>query len=400
MLDLLSLVGSGGANRAMEAELKRLSPRALGRFSEKPQRMTPQVLRYPYDADLAWLAGRYLRTPSRVLRDFAESTAERLEPLYDDFLAQLTAHPGFADLGGRSFSVEARDRDDFPASTLQVRGTAKNAIIEASTALGRPMRLDPESPELSFRVWAGSRSDDRYILSLDLAGRSLHERGYRIEAGEAPLRETVAAQLLMLARWDSRSEMLFDPLAGSGTLAIEGALMAHGAPLWMRAGDPDLDRIPGLAEKGAGKRLFPGAKPQVIASDHASEMVAIMDRNVKRAGVQNDVFLLNKDFRELTPHELKQRLTREAPPSWSRPFTLEKGLIVANPPYGERLSEDPEPLYRELGSWFRHFGPGWRAAFIVGHDGFEAAFGMPARVKKPLNNGPIKAWFLLYDRKA
>lgn len=397
MLDALTLIGSGGANRAMEAELKRLSPRALDRFADKPARLSPQVLRYPYSDDLAWLAVRYLRTPSRALRDFAESEAEFLEPLYQDILAQLLDNPAFAALGGRRFTVEAKDRESFPASPLQVRGTVKNAILAASERLGAPMRLDPDTPELHFRVWSLSPEDPRYIVSLDLAGRSLHQRGYRVERVEAPLRETVAAQMLMLARWDSRQELLFDPMCGSGTLPIEAALMAHGAPLWLKDHTPDAARLPGLAERGAGKRLYEGAAPVVVGCDIDREAVQLAQRNVQRAGVGKDVLLLQDDFQALDPRSLGQRLKRNAPAGWRFPLPLDRGLVIANPPYGERLSEDPRPLYERLGRLVRSLGRGWRAAFIVAHEDFEVAFGAPARVKKPLNNGPLRGYFLLYD---
>ena len=268
------------------------------------------------------------------------------------------------------------------------------------------------------------RHDDVITLSVDLGGQALHQRGYRDGGGGvAPLRENLAAVLVMLARFDARREILLDPMAGSGTIAIEAALMGRGEPLWPAAPEPPGPgqpsgprsvrrpaalRLPAFAGRAPLTRpLFGDTRPRVVASDIDTRQVALARRNVAAAGVEEAVRVLHGDVRQLTLERVMRAVAVDAgargdagagaggAEAGAEPPTT--GVILANPPYGARLSHiDPVALYRDLGAWCRQFA-GWRAAFLVANREFEGAFGGRPRVVKPLRNGNQPAAFYLYD---
>src|SRR5947207_5598459 len=132
MTDELRLTGSGGANRVMEAELKRLVLRSPFQVQlEKPKREGEGTLLYPFDARVAWVAACHHRTSSRISWDLCSSDAVRLEPLFADLLPALSSDDRLPGGERLTFSVEVGSASDFEASPLQLRGVVKNAIVEA-----------------------------------------------------------------------------------------------------------------------------------------------------------------------------------------------------------------------------------------------------------------------------
>jgi 23S rRNA G2445 N2-methylase RlmL len=383
--DHLRLVGPPGSNKVMSGELSRLVRRALGGFRlAEPRKAGPGALVYPFDRDLALVAASYCRTASRVLWDLYESDAGRLEPLHDELVLDVAADQRGWLWDGATFSIRPRNVADFPAAALQLVGAVKNAIIEGARARGLRVDVDLERPDVLLALRG---HDDLLTLSVDLGGQALHQRGYRKSGAVAPLRENLAAVLLMLARFDARSEVLVDPMAGSGTIAIEAALMGRGEPLWPAGRAPAALRLPAFADLAPrAQPLFADTRPNVVANEIDTPTVALARGNIEAAGVQSWVRALHGDFRDLSPARLQRTVGGSAP-----------GLILCNPPYGARLhSDDPVPLYRDLGAWCREL-PGWRAAFLVAHRDFPAAFGGRARIVKPLRNGNQPAVFYLYD---
>src|SRR4030095_2582671 len=235
--DELRLSGSGGANRVMEAEFKRLVLRSPFEVRvEKPKREGESTLLYPFDARLAWVAACYHRTSSRISWDLWSSDAVRLEPLFDDLLPALLSDDRLPGENLR-FSVEVGAASDFEASPLQLRGVVKNAIAEAFTSHAVSDTLDPDSPDIVFVVRrAGTPELRRTVVGVDIGGGARHRRGARVAMGPAPLRDTLASQLIMLSRWDARSEPLVDPMTGGGTIPIEAAGLAVGAAVRRTAG--------------------------------------------------------------------------------------------------------------------------------------------------------------------
>ena len=388
LTDRLRLVGPPGTNKVMAGELSRLVKRGLpGYRLPEPHKAGPGALVYPFETAVAHLAVWYARTPSRVLWDLHQSEAARLEPLHDEIARDAATDDRAWCWDGATISIRARNLGGFAAGELQVVGAVKNALVAGAAARGMRLSVDPDRPDILLAL----RMHDRALtVSIDLAGQAMHQRGYRRAAGVAPLRENLAAALVMLARFDPRRELLVDPMAGSGTIAIEAALMGRAEPLWRSP--PAAHRLPAFAGWPVrDEALFADTEPLAIANEIDTPTVAAARQNIAAAGVSDRVVSLHGDFRQLTAERIA-RIARE------RGRAGQGGVILSNPPYGSRLEKEADvvSLYRELGAWCRQF-PGWRAAFLVAHRDFELAFGGRPRIVKPLANANQPARFYLYD---
>jgi 23S rRNA G2445 N2-methylase RlmL len=408
-IDNLLLLGLGGSNKVMAGELSRLARRAFSQERSKqilekpPRKMGPGGLAYPFAPDVAALAVMYHRTSARVLWGLYQSEQTRLEPLYDDLVEAVAADERGLLKEGTSFSILAFHPDSVEAGERQVVGVVKNALIDGAAKRGIRLRVDAEHPDLIFHARSVRDEQERgaLVVSLDLAGRPMHERGYRTHAGPAPLREDLAANLVMLSRFDGRSECFIDPLAGSGTLAVEAALMAAGKPIWMSGRSPQAASMPLFAEafEQLGKPLFADCRPRIYAAEIDEEVYGTLDRSLATAGTSAQTTTFLGDFRDWD-------LASHIDPN-------QRGVILSNPPYGARLASSPHELrklYRDLADWCYKFR-GFRACFIVGEPDsggesrqgpsvvqmFQDAFGGRPRVKKPISNGPLRAQFLLYE---
>ena len=370
-IDTLRLVGSAQTNRAMEAELVRIAGKTVGARPPAPRRDGTGQLAYPWDEALATAALTYHRTSTRIVRDLYASSARRLEPLYDELVADVAGDGRSWTEGLASISVEVRRVDEFAAGERQVVGTVKNAIVDGLARRGKRVRVDGERPD-GLLV---ARLDDRgrMLVGLDLTKGTRTRRGWRTEAGEAPLREHVAAVMAMEARYDQRKDLVVDPMCGAGTIAIEAALAARGAPV--AAGD----RSP---------PLWPDARPVVIAGDRDLDVLVAARHNASRAGV--DVIFHRGELTTLD----RDHLWALAADAGAVP---ERGLVLCNPPWGERLEvADARLLYGALGDWWRSLRD-FRAAFLVANAEFENAFGARWAIKKPLSSGPLRGYLFVYE---
>ena len=229
---------------------------------------------------------------------------------------------------------------------------------------------------------------DRVSLSLDTSGEGLHKRGYRPAHNAAPLKETMAAAMVLLSRWRGLDDFC-DPFCGSGTIPIEAALIAKGrapglardfsAMRW-RGIDP---RVWDEAREEARAKEYHGAY-RIVGSDIDPHAVRLARENAQRAGVADLIAFEVADAAK-----------------FSRP--TERGVIVTNPPYGERIGEkaECEALYRAFGEAWRSC-PNWRLYLLSSHTEFERCFGTPADKKRKLYNGMIKCDLFMYykDRQA
>jgi 23S rRNA G2445 N2-methylase RlmL len=386
IVDELRIIGSTQTNVVMEAELIRIAQRSVQQRPGKPRKEGLGQLVYPFDRDLAWAAVTYARTPTRVLWDVYRSRAERLEPLYDELVDDIRDDRRALWRDGDGISVEARRVEDFPAGERQIVGTVKNALVDTLARRGVRLHVDPQRPATR---WV-ARQDDRgeLVISIDLGGGSLSQRGWRREAGEAPLREHLAAVLLMLCRFDPRKDALVDPMCGAGTIPIEAVHLARATPRLT----PALEAL-GITRDEADA-LYPDASPLVIGCDIDLDVLAAARDNARAARCANDITWQRADVAMLAPSiiaDIARERGREPP---------ETGLLLANPPYGERLDEeDLRITYSAVAETCRRF-KGWRAGFLVGNPLLEEVFfhvvGRP-RIKKPLANANLRAYFYLYD---
>lgn len=218
--------------------------------------------------------------------------------------------------------------------------------------------------------------EDRCTISCDSSGELLHRRGYRVAAGPAPLRETLAAAALHFLDWNG-SIPLCDPLCGSGTIPIEGALLATGRAAGRQRNFAFM-RWPGFRPQlwqvlldAADRQVVASAAP-IHASDSDAGVLAVARVNAERAGVAAAI--------TLTAGNLQALPTRFGP-----------GLVLCNPPYGIRLErgEDLAPFYQGLGDGLRRAFPGWRYAMIAPDDRLARATRLSMRSLARLVNGGL-----------
>ncbi|MEO6967750.1 MAG: bifunctional 23S rRNA (guanine(2069)-N(7))-methyltransferase RlmK/23S rRNA (guanine(2445)-N(2))-methyltransferase RlmL [Rhodanobacteraceae bacterium] len=314
----------------------------------------------PEQADLepAYLACLHSRLASRVLMPLAEFDTPDTEALYAGARA-LDWSQHFAP--DTTLAIDATVTRSAISHSRYAMQRVKDAIVDQCRERfdTRPtIALERPAIRLNLRLHR-----DRATLSIDLSGEPLHRRGWRRDQGEAPLKENLAAAMLLRARWTeiyAQGGALVDPMCGSGTLLIEGALMVanvaaglqrdyfgflgwrgHDAGLWQR--------LHGAAETRAKEGLR-ALRPCFFGADNAPLMIEIAKRNAQSAGVAGFVQLHKRELAHL-----------------ERPDGFERGLLITNPPYGERMgARDELPmLYRTLGERLREQFAGWRAAILV-----------------------------------
>ena len=342
--------------------------------------------------ETAYKACLWSRLASRILLPLAEFDAADDEALYRgvqdiDWSTHLAAHATFAVDAGTAMSK--LNHSQF----IGLR--TKDAVVDQFRQRdGSRPGIDTDEPDIRINL---RLRRDRATVSLDLAGSPLHRRGWREEQGEAPLKENLAAAMLLRGRWPevyAAGGALLDPMCGSGTLLIEGALMAadvapglrreyfgflgwqqHDIALWRGL----LDEATLRAENGlrALRSVFFG-------SDADSRMVQTAKRNAQEAGVAG-FFTLDK-----------QDVTHAAPPPG-----IDYGLVITNPPYGERLGDRAEmpKLYRAVGDALRARFSGWRAAVLAGDVELGRAMQLHAEKRYALYNGALETVLLTFDLK-
>ncbi|GAB3276672.1 bifunctional 23S rRNA (guanine(2069)-N(7))-methyltransferase RlmK/23S rRNA (guanine(2445)-N(2))-methyltransferase RlmL [Parahaliea aestuarii] len=292
---------------------------------------------------------------------------------------------------------------DFSGQNRAIRNTqfgaqrTKDALVDwFQQRFGRRPSVDRRAPDLRFNL---RLSKDRAMLALDMVGGSLHRRGYRSEAGAAPLKENLAAAILLRADWPgmaARGGALIDPMCGSGTLLLEGAMMAadiapgldrrrfgfeawsgHNPQQWQAI----LSDARGRAERGRQRQL-----PEMRGYDADNRVVRRAQENIARLGLERAVRVLRKPLAEL------RRPTH---------LPIAEGLLVCNPPYGERLGEKESLryLYRELGEAMKREFDGWQAAIFTSDLDLGRAIGLRSHRQYKLYNGALPASLLLFDLK-
>ena len=320
-----------------------------------------------------------LRCGERVLLQMARFTARDFDSLFEG--VKSAPWEQFIPREGQ-FPVKGHSLDSQLHSVPACQGIVKKA---AAARLGERYGLQtlPETGakhQIQFAIMG-----DEVTICLDTSGPGLHKRGYRAVGVEAPLRETLAAAMVILARYRGR-DPLRDPFCGSGTIPIEAALIARN-----RA--PGLDRsfdaqrwaaVPQSAWLTAAEEAmdqeFDG-QYDIWGGDISPRAVEIARENARKAGVEDIVRFDRADAASLR-------------------VSGEYGQIVTNPPYGQRLleQEEAEALYRAFGEVYRTVPPKWRVLILSSHPAFEKHFGRRADKKRKLYNGMIKCDLHMFQR--
>jgi 23S rRNA (guanine2445-N2)-methyltransferase / 23S rRNA (guanine2069-N7)-methyltransferase len=338
--------------------------------------------------ELAYRACLWSRTASRVLLRLAEFPAADAEALYAG-VGDLPWEEHLAPDG--TLSIEFSGGGPGVDHTHYGAQRVKDAIVDRFRARwGQRPGVDARQPDL--RIHARWR-DGQVTLGLDLSGDSLHRRGYREATVTAPLKETLAAALLLKAGWPAIAAAggpLIDPLCGSGVLAIEAAWIAGDqAPGWLRkywGFSGWLGHIPALwnrllAEANERREIGRGRVPPIWASDRDPKAVRAALLNAGRAGVADRIKIERREWVAVEPPA--------GPP----------GLMIANPPYGERLGDHDElgELYVQLGDRLKTRFPGWRAAVFTGNPELGKRMGLRAVKTNVFYNGPLECRLLQFQ---
>ncbi|MGL9728276.1 THUMP domain-containing class I SAM-dependent RNA methyltransferase [Enterococcus sp. DIV0756] len=336
--------------------------------------------RFKGDLETIATANLWLRTADRVKIIVDEFDAYTFDELFEkvkaipweDYLPMDAEFP----VAGRSIKSKLYSVPDCQSIT-------KKAIVERLREVyHRPARVPlPETGAL-FQLEVALLKD-HVVLTLDTTGPSLFKRGYRLEKGGAPLKENMAAALVMLTNW-RKDRPFYDPVCGSGTLCIEAALIGHNiAPGFNRDFaceswdwfDPAVfDKVRTAADEAADYDI----ELDIAGSDINGRMIEIAQANAEEIGLGDSI-------------QFKQQAVKD--------FKTEKeyGVIVANPPYGERLGEEEQVrvLYREMGDVFRPLKT-WSKYILTSDLAFEEFYGAKATKKRKLYNGAIRTDLFQY----
>ena len=327
------------------------------------------------EAELA-KANICLRTGERVMIVLAQFTAKSFEELFQGvYHAELER---FIPRDGQ-FPVKGHCLNSQLMSVSDCQAIIKKA---ASRRLGEKYGMSwlPETGikfQLHFTIL-----NDQVTLSLDTTGAGLHKRGYRAVSNDAPLHETMAAGMIQLARYRGR-EFFWDPFCGSGTLPIEAALIAKNrAPgLNRRFAAEEFPWMPKeawqQARTEAKDREFRGDY-RILGSDNDPSCVSLAIANARKAGVSDVIQFRDGDATKMS-------------------LPAESGIIVCNPPYGERMMEQQgaQRLYSALGRHLK-FANEWKKFVITSEPEFEHYFGCRADKKRKFYNGKIKCDYYMF----
>jgi len=313
------------------------------------------------------------RLATRVLMRLARAPCRSEQDVYDAALA-LRWPDWFSEKQSIRVDVNAirSPLKSLEFATLRI----KDAVCDRFRAdRGRRPDVDTRSPEVRIYGFLDRAS---VTLYLDTSGEPLHKRGYRKDAGEAPLKENLAAGILRLTGWDG-SEPLLDPMCGSGTLVIEAAMMALAIPSGHARGF-GFERLAGFdprrwreVREAALARAQAPRKLALFARDRYGEELKKARRNLEAAGLAPCVELKQADV-----------LDTGAPAG--------AGVLAANPPYGARLGEDQAlaEFYPKLGDTLKKFYAGWRCYFFSGDARLPKLIRLAASKRIPLFNGPLE----------
>jgi putative N6-adenine-specific DNA methylase len=340
-----------------------------------------RAVEFTGDTRLLYAANLWCRTAIRILKPFRTFKARDERDLYRqvskvnwvDYLAV-----------DQTFAVQSVVSQSTFAHALFVSQLTKDAIVDQfRQRTGQRPSVDVERPDVRLNL---HMHDNFVTLALDASGDSLHRRGYRVQTNVAPLSEVLAAGIILLTGWDTQTPLI-DPMCGSGTFLTEAALLAHNiAPGWYRRQEfgftrwPDFDEAlyrQVIAEAEAAQR--PAAAVTIVGSDVDREYVEAARRNITQAGLEDSVRVRVQDIREARG-------------------VGEQGVVLVNPPYGERLQPDQlHQLYKTIGDTFKTNFSGYDAFVFTGNLAAAKHIGLKTSRRIPLYNGPIECRLLKYE---
>ena len=337
-----------------------------------------RMVSFTGDKEMMYKANFCLRTAIRILKPIKHFTAKDADAVYEQIKAIRWEEILDVD---KTFAVDAVVFSDEFRHSKFVSYKVKDAIVDYFRELnGKRPSVRISRPDVLLNIHIAQTT---CTLSLDSSGESLHRRGYRQEAVEAPLNEVLAAGMILMTGWKGECDLI-DPMCGSGTIPIEAALIARNiAPGVFRKefafekwGDFDQNLFDRIYNDDSQEREF---THKIYGYDNNPKANEIATHNVKAAGVSKDIILKLQPFQQF-----------EQP--------AEKSIIITNPPYGERIStNDLLGLYNMIGERLKHAFVGNDAWILSYREECFDQIGLKPSVKTPLFNGPLECEFRKYQ---
>ena len=350
---------------------------------------TVAAVHFQGSMEVAYRACLWSRLANRILMPLHSFMLNEADDLYQE-CNDIPWEAHFS--AAQSIAIDFIGTSRLIDNTMYGSQRVKDAIVDRIRRIeGERPNVDTKNPDIRIQV---RQHKGRVTVSLDISGESLHRRGYRTGQGTAPIKENLAVALLLRASWPAMAAeggALLDPMCGSGTLIIEGAMMAadiapgmlrehygfdqwiqHDAELWQRLIDEAHQR------KATG---LENLKLDIRGYDANPRVLEYTTQNIENAGLDEHIRLAHKPIDQ-----------------FGKP-TAERGLLLTNPPYGERLGEVDEliPLYQKLGTVLQKNFQGWRAAIFTGNVDLGRETDLSPTKQYSLFNGTIPCKLLVFE---
>lgn len=375
-MNTILVTTSRGLDELLQTEIKQLCP-------EVETKLSPGMVRVSGSLKDAYKLCLWSRLANRVIWLLGEGDASSSDSIYD-FAKSLPWEAHFHDSNTISVQFNGTNRaiNNTQFGAVRIKDAIVDYFVETN---GMRPSVDKRTPDILIHCRCHR---DKVAIGIDLSGGSLHQRAYRQETGDAPLKEHIACAMLMRSGWtNNTSKPLVDLMCGSGTLAIEAAYIARniapalkrerwGFEHWLQHDDRQWEGMVNDAIEGQHS-----STAQIYASDIDRRLVAIARKNADVAGVFNDIRFDQRDATTITP-----------------PDGLREGYIVSNPPYGERLGELTEllPLFSEWGKQLKAQWKGWQLSLLSSNRELLRILKLRARKEYAMNNGKLECKFALY----
>ena len=350
--------------------------KAMG-FTPKNAESGPGRTYFSGGLDAVVKANIHLRCAGKVLIELTSFSCEDFDVLFD-----AASGIPWEDWAPRNAKivVEGRSVRSKITSVPALQRTVKKAIVNRLMNAYKTTTLPEDGALYTVEI---SLLKDQATITLDTTGRGLHRRGYRLMNVAAPLRETLAAGLVLLSNWEPGAPLI-DPFCASGTIPIEAAMIGRNiAPGLKRQFDAQSWPVfpPKLwieARKEAQAAILPPLEPKIIGTDIDSQALKFARQHAQLAGVENDIHFQQKDFADLT----SQR---------------HYGCVICNPPYGDRIGELAQlrPLYESMPAVFSRL-PDWSFYIITAWNDFEKIIGQEATRRRKLYNSRIECTYFQF----
>ncbi len=336
-----------------------------------------RVVFFSGTTELLYRANFQLRTALRILKPFFEFRAKNEDELYK---GASRFNWSSLLLENKTFAIDGVLSSPYFNHSKYIALKVKDAVVDQfRAATGMRPSVDTVDPDIRINLHI---SEDKCTLLLDSSGESLHKRGYRSEASPAPLNEVLAAGMIMLSGWDRKSPFI-DPMCGSGTIPIEAAMMAHNIPPGIYRNQYAFEKWPDF-DGELFKKIFnedyaePVLSPSITGSDISPRIIAMARKNAKNAFLNKKIDFTISSFEEMFP-------------------AGEGGVLLFNPPYGERLKKDNiKAFYTLIGDILKKNYAGYSAWMLTSNLEALKYTGLRTEKRIVLYNGPLECRFVKY----